>query len=204
MITIKEHYKFHSRKSIKPYSRLLLILFMVITVFFTYARYIDNMSGNTLVQIAKWSILVNGENISNNQSSLTNSIQLINSSDGTTSIDAGDTCYFDLVITPITTETALTYSISVDLTDTNCNLPYGTQITSYQKYIGSNETLNGTVTVNNTSTTITENISLTNAQALDNTTIRKYRIYCQIPALINSTQNQQYNIVPSITIQQTI
>ena len=37
-MTLKEHYSINSRKSIKPYFKLIILFFILITVSHTYAR----------------------------------------------------------------------------------------------------------------------------------------------------------------------
>ena len=136
---------------------------------------------------------------------LNNNIELLNTKDNTTNIDSGDECYFDIIINPSTTEVSFSYSISVDLKESN--LPSGTQILKYEKYVnsGANEELNNTIDINSTNLSITENMLLPEEGiALNNESIRKYRVYCKIPFPIDIDINTLYTVTPTITVMQYI
>ena len=205
-MTIKEHYSINSRKSIKPYFRLVFWLFIfIITVSQTFARYTYTTTNNGTISIARWHIEINGEEITNGMNNLNNNIELLNTKDNTTNIDSGDECYFDIIINPSTTEVSFSYSISVDLKESN--LPSGTQILKYEKYVnsGANEELNNTIDINSTNLSITENMLLPEeGTALNNESIRKYRVYCKIPFPIDIDINTLYTVTPTITVMQYI
>lgn len=205
-MTIKEHYSINSRKSIKPYFRLVFWLFIfIITVSQTFARYTYTTTNNGTISIARWHIEINGEEITNGMNNLNNNIELLNTKDNTTNIDSGDECYFDIIINPSTTEVSFSYSISVDLKESN--LPSGTQILKYEKYVnsGANEELNNTIDINSTNLSITENMLLPEEGiALNNESIRKYRVYCKIPFPIDIDINTLYTVTPTITVMQYI
>lgn len=203
-MTLKEHYKFHSRKSIKPYKVLFILIVFAITIFRTFGGYSSAGNGTGTTQAARWLLTINGEQISSNTTALNTPIQLINSSNQTTYIDIGDECYFDIIVNPASTEVAVTYTISVDLNAANSSLPSGTTIKKYEKYNNSNSTLISTTNVNSTSATITGNINLSNAQALSNSDAVKYRVYCQMPNYADLAQNTSIGVVPQITVQQII
>lgn len=204
-MTLKEHYSINSRQSIKPYIKLIIFLLLFITVSHTYARYTFTTEPNGKISLAKWNIKINNEDISYSTSGLNTNIQLLNVTDNTTDIDAGDECYFDITINPKTTEVSVFYSISIDLDESN--LPDGTKIIKYEKYIntGANEELSNTQSVNSETTSISEKIELPQARtALDNDSIRRYRIYCKIPFPIDVEENEQYTVTPTITVEQYI
>ena len=205
-MTIKEHYSINSRKSIKPYFRLVFWLsIFIITVSQTFARYTYTTTNNGTISIARWHIEINGEEITNGMNNLNNNIELLNTKDNTTNIDSGDECYFDIIINPSTTEVSFSYSISVDLKESN--LPSGTQILKYEKYVnsGANEELNNTIDINSTNLSITENMLLPEEGiALNNESIRKYRVYCKIPFPIDIDINTLYTVTPTITVMQYI
>ena len=123
---LRYHYKYHNRKSMKPYLRLLLLFLILILFSGTISRYINGAVGENLINIAKWSIKINGEELTPTSSDLSTDISLYNLSDNLTVIDSGDDCYFDITINPVLTEVAISYSIDIDLT--NSNLPNGTLI----------------------------------------------------------------------------
>ena len=204
-MTLKERYKFHSRKSMKPFTRLLFLVIIGIIAVPTFARYKSIGSANSIMPIAAWSILVNGEQITNQTNQLTQPISLLNSADDTDKIDAGDECYFDIVINPSTTEVSVSYTISLDLSLQNNTLPEGTQIKKYEKYRGHDSEFVSSTNVNDTEVSISENIILSNSQtSLSTSDIRKYRIFLKIPDYINAEEDQEYDVIPTITIQQYI
>ena len=85
-MTLREHYKFHSRKSMKPYSKLLMLVILMLTAIYTLSRFISSAVGNTEIAIATWSIAINNEQITSSSSQLSNAMPLLNSSDGSTSL----------------------------------------------------------------------------------------------------------------------
>lgn len=202
---LKEHYSFNSRKSIRPYLKLIVMLFMFTTIFHTFCSYTYTTTNNGVISVAKWYIKINGEEVKNGTSGLGKNISLLNVEDNTTNIDSGDECYFDTTINPVTTEVAISYSISIDLDESN--LPNGTKILRYEKYIntGENEQLDKTENVNAKNVSISEEIVLSEAQtALDDTAIRRYRIYCKIPFPADIEKDNNFTIAPQITVKQYI
>ena len=159
-MTLKERYKFHSRKSIKPYTKLVLLIFLVITMSQTFARYSENGDSDAGIHVAKWSIAINNEQVDENTESLTQAIQLVNAENGTTKVDAGDDCYFDIIINPDETEVSISYSISVDLESQDTTLPTGTKIVKYEQYNGTSSEPASTTNVDNTSVTIENDVVL--------------------------------------------
>ena len=191
-------------KNIKVFVKILLIIVLTLALFPALAKYLSTASGNSNINIAKWSIVINGETISSSTNQLSNTINLLNSTDDTTDIGAGDECYFDLIINPSTTEVSISYNITVDVLAQTCTLPEGTVIKKYEKYTGDNYTFTSSIPVNDTDISISEDIHLTNNQALGNSDIRKYRIFFQLPDYLNVTQGQEYKIVPTVTVRQYI
>ena len=120
-MTLKEHYKYHSRKSLKPYMRLLLLFTIVIVCSSTISRYTSGATVDGLINIAKWSIIINGVEITNTSNQLDMNIDLFNVKDDKTNISLGDECYFDITLNPMTTEVAISYTIDINLE--NSNLP---------------------------------------------------------------------------------
>ena len=95
---LKEFYYAYNKKHISFRNAvvLVIIVFFLINVFYTLGRYSNTVFGSCSINIAKWLVAINGEQISSNTSVLSSTTQLINSSDGTTGIDVGDECYFDI------------------------------------------------------------------------------------------------------------
>lgn len=207
-MTLKEHYKFHSRKSIKPYMVLVLLILLTITIFHTFGGYSSAGNGAGTTQAAKWLLNINEEPIFSNTTTLSSEMQLINSSDGTNKIDIEDEFYFDITINPATTEVAITYAISIDLNNASSSLPSGTKIIKYEKYNitdVANPSLISETQVNNTSVVITDNINLSTTQTpLSNADAVKYRAYCQMPAYADMVRDAKISVVPQITVQQIL
>lgn len=204
-MTLKEHYSISSRKSIKPYFKLIVLFFILITVSHTYARYTYTSTNNGVITIAKWHIEINGTEITNGATNLNSNIALLNVADDTTNIDSGDECYFDIIINPSTTEVAISYSILVDLAESN--LPSGTKILKYEKYVntGANEERDKTEDINEETVSIIENIPLHETQiALNNESIRRYRIFCKIPFPTDIDKDEDFTATPRITVKQYI
>lgn len=204
-MTLKEHYKFHSRKSLKPYVSLFLLIALCISVFHTFARYSNVIGVTSGIHVAKWIILINNEQISSGTGQLSQPINLLNADNGTNKIDQGDECYFDITINPSLTEVSISYEISLDLSAQGNTLPQGTKIEKYEKYTGSSSVLVSTTNVNATSYTITDDINLQNSQAaLGETDIVKYRIYCVLPDHINVQKDDEFSVIPRIAVKQKI
>ena len=205
-MTLKEHYSINSRKSIKPYFKLIIMFFILITVSHTYARYTYTTTNNGVISVAKWYIEINGTEITNATSNLNNNIRLLNVEDNTTNIDSGDECYFDIIINPSTTEVAISYSILVDLAESN--LPSGAKILKYEEYVntGANEELDGPENIINAEmVSITENVTLPETQiALNNELVRRYRIFCKIPFPTDIDKDEDFTVTPTITVKQYI
>ena len=206
-LKLKDHYSANNRHFLKrkKFSVLLILPILTIIMFYTYCSFFDNLTGTSAFEFAKWLLQINEEEVGSDTSDLNNTIQLINLSNGTTNIDIGDVCYFDIVINPSSTEVAVKNIIFVDLEDNNSNLPDGTIITKYEKYKVSNSELLSTTEVNSSNVTINDNILLSNDHTtLDNTDVVKYRIYCQIPEYADLVQNQRLSVKPIISVKQIL
>lgn len=204
-MTLKEHYSINSRKSVKPYFKLIVMFFILITVSHTYARYTYTTTNNGVISVAKWHVEINDTEITNATSNLSSNIRLLNVEDNTTNIDSGDECYFDIIINPSTTEVAISYSILVDLAESN--LPSGAKILKYEKYVntGANEKLDKTENINEEMVSILENVKLPETQiALNNESIRRYRIFCKIPFPTDIDKDEEFTVTPRITVKQYI
>lgn len=70
-MTLNEHYKLHSRKSLKPYASLLLLIVLCIGVFHTFASYSATAGAVSGIHVANWSVTINNQQITSGTSSLT-------------------------------------------------------------------------------------------------------------------------------------
>ena len=106
---------------------------------------------------------------------------------------------------PITTEVSISYSIVVDLAESN--LPSGTKILKYEKYVntGANEEKDKTENINEEMVSIIENIPLPETQiALNNESVRRYRIFCKIPFPTDIDKDEDFTATTRITVKQYI
>ena len=71
-MTLNEHYKLHSRKSLKPYVCLLLLIFLVlcVSIFHTFASYSVTTNAVSGIRFANWSVAINNQQITSETSSL--------------------------------------------------------------------------------------------------------------------------------------
>ena len=203
-MTLQEHYKFHSRKSIKPFNAFCFFIVFCLSLIYTSSRYTSSFSSNLSLSIAKWSVAINGEYIDANKTELNNSIYLKNIEDESAYIKAGDECYFDIIIDASLTEVSISYLIAIDLSLGNNHLPNNSIIQRYELYKGDSYIYDSTTTVNATTVNISDNYNLDNKQALDENNILKYRIYCSIPNNVNIIEGQTFEIHPVISVQQYI
>ena len=206
---LKEHYRCHNKLIILG---IVLVIVFSSFAFNTFSKYVSQSSGNVQVQIAKWQIEVNGELLNSSTTSLSTTAPLYNAADDiSTTIDAGDVCYMDIAIDPTGTEVAIEYTISFDLADNltapNSTLPAGTEIIKYEKYGASvlpANYIDGADNIDDTEYDITDNVTLTNNEALDSTDTKIYRVYFRLPEYINVTIGDTYTVIPSIEVKQTI
>lgn len=205
-MTLREHYRNHSRKSIKPYFILLLLLTFVIICSDTISRYTSGAVFNSLMNIAKWSIIINGEEINNSENQLNTNISLLSVKDNTNNVSAGEECYFDIIINPTTTEVSISYSIDIDLNISN--LPNDSLIEKYEEYENTEENENLIKTeenINERQITLSEDIILSEQQtSLDSGAIRRYRIYCIIGSSNEINNEEDLYVDPQITVKQLI
>ena len=202
-MTLNEHYKFHSRKSLKPYTRLLIFIVLIVTVFHTLARYTSFININTSLGVAKWSIYINDIQVTNNTSFIQSAVNVTPDVPGETSIGAGETGYFDIKINPSLTEVSINYTIKIDLS----NLPAGTTITSCDLYQGTSTTNPTSVSVltnGNGQKYVEGNISVSNNQALSSSDIKRYRVHCRVDNNVIIDENDLFSVMITVEGQQII
>ena len=125
----------------------------------TYAKYISSATETADLTIARWSILVNNQDVVN-QSNFTDTISPVFA--GTTNIKNGVIAptaegYFDIIINGSNTDVSFTYTVSIDTSD--CEVEdliitgYTVNGGSTQTYDGSDIT--GNILLNDASRTVT-------------------------------------------------
>lgn len=198
-MTLNEHYKFHSRKSLKSYTKLFILIVLFIVVLNTFARYENAYNSNPLTQIAKWNIKINNQPITTNAGTIISNANIIPDNPEESSLGAGDTGYFDIEINPELTEVSIEYTITLDLS----YLPANTTITSCELY-----DLEGTkikdislLTDANGKKYLKDEILLNeNREALGESDIKKYRMHCKIDEDVVIEQDEVNNFYVTMEI----
>lgn len=112
-------------KKIKIVLFLFLVLVFIIDITTTYSKYISDATGELKTNIAKWQILVNNEDITNNYTSTINFTPIIeeNINIAANKVAPQSKGYFDIEINPENIETSFNYTIELlplensDITD---------------------------------------------------------------------------------------
>lgn len=204
-MSLKKHYKFNRKKSIKQYIKLIILVILMAAVLPTFLRYAYIGMSDATTSTALFSVKVN-DTLITNETETAGEIGLLNVKDSTPKIDSGDTCYFEITIDPTATEVSISYSILVNL-QSSSNLPEGTVIEKYEKYIYENntETLDSTTNLNTSSANISEDVLLQNTKtALSSTSKVKYKFFCKIPFPIDIVKDTAYTVTPNISVEQYI
>lgn len=144
---------------------LLVLVVLTLTVSListTYSRYVVNTIGNLEMQFAKWQILVNENDITNNTTSeiVLSPIVEENENIRNNTIAPTSKGYFDIAINPENVEVSFDYKVSLELL--NENMP--DLLISNYSLIDSTYTEDDTLTLNNI-----ENNTITGSLNYDNT-----------------------------------
>lgn len=158
-------------KKIKIVLFLFLVLVFILDVTTTYSKYISDATGELRTNIAKWQILVNNEDITNNYTSTINFTPVIeeNINVAANKVAPQSKGYFDIEINPENVETSFNYTIELlplensDISDL--------VITDYA-------IINETIDENNIEKIPYNNTIITNNLIYDNETLNfKYQIF---------------------------
>lgn len=134
-------------KKITLFIALLALFYCVSLIQNTYAKYLTSAEANTNIAIARWSILINNQDVVDNSNF---SSVLTPTFEGSQHISSGVVApnavgYFDLIIDGSQADVSFSYNISIDESDNNTITDFA--ITSYQ--IGTETyTYNGNITGN--------------------------------------------------------
>ena len=87
----------------------------------TYSRYVADTDSNVILQLAKWQILVNENDITNNTTSSINLTPVIEENENVTNntIAPSSKGYFDIDIDPTNVDVSFNYSISLNVLNEN-------------------------------------------------------------------------------------
>lgn len=142
----------------------------------TYSRYIADATGDLKVLFAKWQILVNETDITNNSSTTINFVPVIEENEFVTNntIAPSSKGYFDIDIDPSNVEVSFNYTITLDLL--NEDMP-DLMITKYailnNTYLEGDEVQTETLTTNSITGTLQYDNSRENFQ-FEPFTVRVY------------------------------
>lgn len=192
-MALKEKYTIKNKKRINQFIFIYSILVIFFTVYTTLAKYEISSEGHTKITLADWKISLNGKEITNSNSTLTDLITL-KDSNNSSKIKPGQTGYFDIEINPTGTEVSFMYKVSLDLT--NSILPKGLRITNYS--------LNEDITKNvlPLDNSVSNTILLNNKKIFTREDVQKIRFYWEWES--GDEGDNAYTIVTKIEIKQVL
>ena len=197
-MTLNERYRIHNKKRTNKSLLLYLLVFALFVFSTSFSRYLNNTNSSFDVNIANWCIKINGIEIDQTTSTISNEMDLVvtqnASQDG--KIKPGQKGYFDIVIDPKYTEVSLRYKITLDTSD----LPDGIDLTSYSV---NNLNLTNVIPQNN----ILEGIILLDGKdSLEDVDKKTYRIYWEWLSQETSMENiaNNYKVKANIEVEQLI
>ena len=186
-------YKTKGRKN-KTKICLFIILAIVVLINIiggTNAKYNGNSSGTGTVQVAKWNININGENILANQNTISDELEInIDTSPMDGIIRNGDTGYFDILINPTGTEVSVDYEINLSFLQSN-ELSTDMKFTEYSFNSGAEKTEIEDNTINGT-------INLSNLAPVT------CRVYWKWNGNVSINNSEEYEINANVKVKQKI
>ena len=198
-MNLRLRYKSNRRKRVIRFFTFYSFLALFLILHNTFARYTTVLEGAPRVEVAKWKIKINGNDI-DVQDTITNAFTLIPTSTTQTTTNnklaPGQTGNFDIVINPEGAEVSMVYTISFDLT----NVPEGVGITRY-------EIIEEGITNKFNNVSIEGEINLNeNLQSLTYSDTRTVRIYWEWSENTENipTGTENYNVIASISVKQKI
>jgi len=151
---------------VKKFRILLILVSLSLTLGLmsnTYSRYIADTTGDVKVLFAKWQILINDTDITNNSSTSINLVPVIKKNDfiNDNTIAPSSEGYFDIDIDPTNVEVSFDYTVTLDLL--NENMP-DLIITEYEILPSSYKEGDKIETVTLTTNTITGSLEFNNTE----------------------------------------
>lgn len=109
---------------LKKFKVLFVVASLAITLSLmsnTYSRYVASSEGNVQIEFAKWQLLVNNTDITNNTTSNISFEPTIDSNENVASnkIAPSSTGYFDIEIDPTNVDVSFKYNIDLDIDNEN-------------------------------------------------------------------------------------
>ena len=137
------------KRKIRLFVALISLLYSVSLIQSTYAKYVTTADANTNITIARWNVLVNGQDVKNNSDFSSKVTPVFTGNDNIASgiIAPTSTGYFDLIINGTNSDVSFTYTIKIQ-NDTNTSVKDLT-LDSYTIDSGTSNTFtDGTITGN--------------------------------------------------------
>ncbi len=197
-MTLNERYRIHNKKRTNKSLLLYLAIFALFVFSTSFSKYLNNGASRFEAEVAKWSIKINGVQIDQSTSTITNEMNLVvtenESQDG--KIMPGQKGYFDIVIDPKYTEVSLKYTITLNTTD----LPENLELKSYAL---NDFNLKNTMPNNNTLEGL---ILLDGKDSLEDVDRKTFRIYWEWPQEEEPMENilENYKIKANVQVEQLI
>lgn len=198
-MNLKTRYRSRSKKRVIRFFVFYSFLALFLILNSTAGRYTFVMAGTPRVDIAKWEVKINNNDIIS-QTTLTDLFDLIPnmSNENTTDnkLAPGQKGYFDIVINPENTEVSVEYNIVFDTS----KAPAGVQVTSYEVIGQGKKTYTS-------STGIVDTIELNeNLEPLKSTDAKTVRVYWEWSSATSKipTGTESYNISATISVKQKI
>jgi len=173
-MTLNERYRIHNKPKSNKTFLIYLLLFLLFFFSTSFARYLSNSNATLGLELANWSIKLNGNEITQDTKLIKNEIDLIVTENKTDDglIKAGQKGYFDIVIDPQYTEVSLKYKLIIDTSSLPSEiklLNYSINDFSTKKTMPANKTLTGQILLNEKT-------------KLDTSDKKSFRIYWEWPA----------------------
>ena len=201
-MTLYEKYRYNSRRknsNLKLYL-FLAVLFILST---TLARYANVSNFGISTQIAKWSIKINGEQLTSDKDTLDTKIQLnIDNQLNDGIIRNGDTGYFEIEIDPRGTEVTIDYAIDLSFIKKPSEVRTDMLFTHYslndeqEKHVLTNNKIDGT--------TQDKIIYLNDMPYLGDLQVRKYKIYWKWEGTDLNLKEEDCIVNAKVTVRQVI
>lgn len=155
------------KRKIRFFIALISLFYCVSLIQSTYAKYVTSADANTDITIARWNVLVNGQDVKNNSnfSSKITPVFAGNDNIAANIIAPTATGYFDIIINGNSTDVSFTYTVSL-------NNDVSSQVNDLKLV---NYTLDGGTATDFVDSKVTGNVLLNDANKVH--TIRVYIIW---------------------------
>ena len=104
------------KRKIRFFIALISLFYCVSLIQSTYAKYVTSADANTDITIARWNVLVNGQDVKNNSDFSSKITPVFNGNDNIAAniIAPTATGYFDIILNGNSTDVSFTYTVSLN------------------------------------------------------------------------------------------